>query len=285
MIDLLLSHGADINQPDFINGFTIVHYAFFTENLYLIQYLLNRGADFSKQDSYFGVAFDYWKLLGILPSIPFIKSLQLFSPQKKIERISIQEFEELFQVNFCPVIRCGHEYIEELMLSGLSIDPDIEFRKKFEDILTERTGDEDLVLAYIDDSIGYGVFAGKDFTAGEFVVRYGGYLSLSDSIEDRDFVMDSGIEGIGLDAKKFRNLGGMINHSAHPNVESQCFFYGGAEQALITAIKDIKKGTQLLLDYDTTKYWENDNETQPEKQSKIVEMWNVSKYESIEWTE
>jgi len=125
----------------------------------------------------------------------------------------------------------------------------------------KKTGDEDLVLAYIDETIGYGIFAGKDYSLGDFVVRYGGYLSNSDSIVDRDFVMDSGIEGIGLDAKKFRNLGGMINHSARPNVESQCFFYGGVEQALITATKDIKKGDQLFLDYDTN-YWGNEDDTQ-----------------------
>ena len=60
--------------------------------------------------------------------------------------------------------------------------------------------------------------------------------------------------GLGLDASKNRNLGGMINHSTTPNCESQCIFDRGVEQAVIIASKFIPKGTQILIDYSQN-YW------------------------------
>jgi len=39
------------------------------------------------------------------------------------------------------------------------------------------TGDENLILAEIDASVGYGVFAGKDYQPGSYICRYGGRLS------------------------------------------------------------------------------------------------------------
>ncbi len=66
--------------------------------------------------------------------------------------------------------------------------------------------------------------------------------------------MASGLEGIGLDASAYRNLGGMINHSSTPNCETQCIFDRGAEQAVIIAKTAIAKGQQLLIDYSKN-YW------------------------------
>lgn len=62
--------------------------------------------------------------------------------------------------------------------------------------------------------------------------------------------MESGIEGIVLSALSYRNLGGMINHSAsRPNAEARCVFDTGVEQAIIISLRPIKKGEQVLIDY------------------------------------
>jgi hypothetical protein len=66
--------------------------------------------------------------------------------------------------------------------------------------------------------------------------------------------MASGVEGVGLDALQYRNLGGMINHSPNANAESQCIFDRGAEQAVIIAKTSIPKGAQILIDYSQN-YW------------------------------
>lgn len=88
--------------------------------------------------------------------------------------------QKLFDVTFCPFIRCTSDYLLELMYSGFSINTvDTEFRKKHQKhIWEESTGDQhNVILAKIDDRVGYGVFAAKDFEAGDFIVRYGGCLT------------------------------------------------------------------------------------------------------------
>jgi flagellar biosynthesis chaperone FliJ len=49
-------------------------------------------------------------------------------------------------------------------------------REKYGTQIEESSGDENLVLAKIDDKVGWGVFAKKTFNKGDFIVRYGGQL-------------------------------------------------------------------------------------------------------------
>jgi hypothetical protein len=43
----------------------------------------------------------------------------------------------------------------------------------------QSSGDENLILKKVNDSVGYGVFAAKDFKKGDYIVRYGGELKLA----------------------------------------------------------------------------------------------------------
>lgn len=43
--------------------------------------------------------------------------------------------------------------------------------------IEQSTGEQNLILAEIDETVGYGVFAGKDFEPGSYICRYGGRLS------------------------------------------------------------------------------------------------------------
>jgi hypothetical protein len=99
------------------------------------------------------------------------------------------------------------------------------------------TGDENLILAEIDASVGYGVFAGKDYQPGSYICRYGGrlsaegarctpllcqmncatsglvtnmfsFLSRAGTIKNRAYAVVSGVEGMVLDGTHYRNLGG-----------------------------------------------------------------------------
>jgi hypothetical protein len=105
------------------------------------------------------------------------------------------------------------------------------------------------------------------FTTGDFIVRYGGNLLLSENIKNKQYMMGCGIYGISLDGSKYRNLAGMINHGAEPNAESQCAVAYGVEQPLIIATKPIAKGEQVLIDYGA-KYWKK-AKVKPEDMSKV----------------
>lgn len=128
--------------------------------------------------------------------------------------------ENLLSIHFQPFISCGNEYIEELMFrfvnrilkvkffSGLSITPDLEFRARYQKDWESSSGDENLVLAKINDHVGWGVFANKDFKEGDFIVRYGGHLTATriffkknsfnltfkETLTDKSYNMASGLK-------------------------------------------------------------------------------------------
>ena len=76
----------------------------------------------------------------------------------------------------------------------------------------------------------------------------------SDRIDNRDYTMASGIDGVAADASLHRSLAGFINHSAQPNVSVSCVFERGCEQAIVVAAQRIARGEQLFHDY-TDNFW------------------------------
>jgi hypothetical protein len=169
------------NKGDLITGFTPFHIAIFVENARLLELLVFKyEVDVDRKDNFFGTAFDYGKMLGRIPSPTFgLRKLKIWNPDtKNVDQISIKEFESLFNVTFMPYITSGQEYIEELFFSGFSISkPDMQFRKKYFPLIYQSSGDENLVIAKINDQVGFGVFAGKDFQEGDYIVRYGGKIT------------------------------------------------------------------------------------------------------------
>jgi hypothetical protein len=271
----------NVNRNDLITGFTPLHFSVFVESFEIFNLLLREyNADIDRLDEFSASALSYARMLGIVPRVSsdFIPpSLKFYDKDKQsLVDLPISQFEEKFKVQFCPKVCCTHDYIEELMFSGFSIgERDFEFRGKYKKRIEETSGDEKLVLAQIDEIVGYGVFALKDFQAGDFIVRYGGCLTGEKKVRDRSYAVMSGVEGVVLDATKYRNLGGMINHSSTaPNAELQCFFDDGAEQAIVTALKFIPKGQQILVDYSES-YWmaddDDDEDGNDEKSEQVKE--------------
>mmetsp|Transcript_10370 Transcript_10370/g.14218 ORF Transcript_10370/g.14218 Transcript_10370/m.14218 type:complete len:247 (+) Transcript_10370:3-743(+) len=222
--------------------------------------LVEQGCNVEQKDNYFATAFDYAKMMGILPRSTLIASVPAQikvwnANEKTVEQVPVEAFEDYFKVKFTPYIICDQAYLEELLFSGLAIDTvDKEFRAKYLETIHTFSGDDNLILAKVNENVGWGVFAAKDFQEGDFIVRYGGHLMAADKVKDRSYAMASGVEGMILNGKKHRNLGGMINHSKKPNAESQCCFDRGTEQAIITATKFIPKGEQIVIDYSSN-YW------------------------------
>jgi hypothetical protein len=139
-----------------------------------------------------------------------------------------------------------------------------------------------VVVAWVDERVGWGLFAGKRFEAGDYVCRYGALATASDAIVNRDYTMTSGVPGVAYDAVKYRNVGGFINHDALPNVSvyapmcwccdqsyfsivltffcrRSCVFECGCEQIVVLASETIERGQQLFHDY-SRQFWQNDSE-------------------------
>lgn len=150
----------------------------------MIIFLINYSIDVEKKDNFSATPFDYAKMLGIIPQNHNIQSIKIWNEKiSKIEEINISFFEKLINISFSPFILCSQEYIEELMFSAIGHQiensfKDIDFRKKYFPLIDQSSGDDNLILYKINDKVGYGVFAAKDFQVGDFIVRYGGKLEL-----------------------------------------------------------------------------------------------------------
>lgn len=95
------------------------------------------------------------------------------------------------------------------------------------------------------------MFTKVDLEPGDFIVRYGALLTAASLVKDRSYAVQSAIDGVILNALKYRNMGGMINHCTKPNAELSSFMDKGAEQAKVVATEHIPAGTQILIDYST----------------------------------
>ena len=74
------------------------------------------------------------------------------------------------------------------------------------------------------------------------------------TLEEQSYSMTTSLEGFYINAKEIRNLGGCVNHSKSPNAQAECVFFEGFEQCVIVALKEIKRGEQILIDY-TDSFW------------------------------
>lgn len=259
MVKMLLNHGCKeiINRNDYITGFTPLHFAFFVQSLDIMWELLKNGADPYVKDNFDANVFDYARLLGCIPQ-KFERTkdkdtINVYSHSNEMfETWPISKFEETFSVTWMPYFRIDRRYIFELMYSGFTVgEKDMEFRKKYTDVIYNSSGDSQLILAFISDQVGYGAFADKDFQVGDFIVRYGGFVQKEGKVSSHAYCMSSGVEGVILNSEKYRNMGGMINHSKGngANAEAKCIFDLGVEQAIIVATKFIPKGHQIFIDY------------------------------------
>ncbi len=175
--------------------------------------------------------------------------------------MSVAQLEQRFSLHFTPEPLADLEYIVELLFSGLCIQPDVEFRARIASTFPHAcAGDERVILARVNETVGHGVFAAQRYEIGELIVSYGGRISKANQVEDRSYAMSSGIEGFVLDATRYRNMGGFVNHSKNPNAEAQCIFDRGREFVVLMALKRIERGEQILIDY-TSQYWGADGDT------------------------
>lgn len=119
----------------------------------------------------------------------------------------------------------------------------------------------DVVLQWIDDDFGYGVFANKDLLSGSYVGEYTGFIRrLSRWRPDTNaycfkypmrlltwkyYVVDAMFEG---------NEMRFVNHSEEPNLEPVCVVDRGLLHLVFLTKRDIAVGEELTFNYGSD-YW------------------------------
>ena len=93
---------------------------------------------------------------------------------------------------------------------------------------------------------GDGLFAGADIAKGDFIVEYTGTkitTKAADALKTRYlFELD---DDWTIDGETASNIARYINHSCEPNAEAEI----QDEHILISAVKNIKAGQEITIDY------------------------------------
>lgn len=125
-----------------------------------------------------------------------------------------------------------------------------------------------IYLKYINDTVGFGVFADKPIKECDTISEYTGYLCVEDDSNEQVECMDYAIDvgnfydsqrgtALYVNAEKAGNFTRFINHSYLPNVCSLSVYneIDRLWHVMMLASKDIDQDTQLLTNYGTG-YWD-----------------------------
>jgi hypothetical protein len=123
-------------------------------------------------------------------------------------------------------------------------------------------GESPLHVEFIDDVVGFGVFADRTIEAGDVLGEYAGMVSYKTEVPDGTYgytypPLNYGTEDIllSIDATHMGNVSRFINHSPDEPIHHDYEFYNGHWHVVFTAQRTIQKGAQLFIDYGSG-YWE-----------------------------
>ena len=116
-------------------------------------------------------------------------------------------------------------------------------------------------MRWIDEDVGYGLYAEEAIEAGEYVGEYTGTVRRNDRRYFEPLnnycyeypVLDEIGRSFVIDATR-GNATRFINHSFDPNLKPIHVFVEGFYHLIFIAIKRIEKGYQLAYDYGVN-YW------------------------------
>eukprot|EP01091_Cochliopodium_minus_P005847 TRINITY_DN15744_c0_g1_i1.p1 TRINITY_DN15744_c0_g1~~TRINITY_DN15744_c0_g1_i1.p1 ORF type:complete len:191 (+),score=32.26 TRINITY_DN15744_c0_g1_i1:36-608(+) len=161
--------------------------------------------------------------------------------------ISIEQLNKDFDIKFTQNTIISKKITEKFEINKDTVEEWRKWRNKMKKIRSDR-----LILKFINEKIGFGVFALKDIRPDSFICRYGGKLKELNKItckNNSNYEIQTCYDQYVIDGKKYRSIGGFINHSSNANVELSQFVYEGIPVCIFYSNKEIKEGTQLLFDY------------------------------------
>jgi hypothetical protein len=117
-----------------------------------------------------------------------------------------------------------------------------------------------LSLRWIDDKVGWGVFAERDIQALEFIAEYSGLVRKRTKHDCKNAYCFEYPIKLGepsayvIDAQDMGGISRYINHSEEPNLTSLSVHLDGFNHIILYSIKPIPKNAQLCYDYGPG-YW------------------------------
>jgi len=119
----------------------------------------------------------------------------------------------------------------------------------------------DVSIRWIDETLGYGLFAEQNMEAGEFIGEYAGVVRRR-SLFFRNYneycfsypTSDVNFKKHIIDARNQGNELRYANHSDEPNCEARCVLLDGILYIIVRAARDIAADAQITYDY-SHHYW------------------------------
>lgn len=115
-------------------------------------------------------------------------------------------------------------------------------------------------IRWINPTVGWGVFAERDFNKMHFIAEYGGTVRRKRSSDDKnaycfEYVVAQGhATPYNIDAEVQGGLARYINHSDRPNLQSTLATFEGISHVILIVKEPVKAGEQLCYDYGDD-YW------------------------------
>ncbi len=200
----------------------------------------------------------------------------LTKDSSKIQECSLAEFEELMEMRWLPSL----EFQTDAILDTVQKRSNRAMNKKELNIRESWLGvrfQKEIVegflpkvnVQWINEVLGYGVFAEQDFPAGAFIGEYTGLIRKRIRRADRknnycfeytigDWLRNPYI----IDARGQGNFTAYINHSNDPNVESLSVHANGVMHIILITVKKVSAGEQLGYHYGDT-FWKKRRHAKP----------------------
>lgn len=158
------------------------------------------------------------------------------------------------------VLQCSYRAKEGDLIPPERLWMGVYFDKELKTALNPR-----LSVRYIDEEIGFGVFADQKIPACSFVGEYTGIIKEYDKKTMRDKIYcvryncwQTGARKFVIDAETHGNYTRFINHSYRPNLALQSIHWRGIPKMVLISLQEILEGTQLTFDYGRS-FWKEIN--------------------------
>lgn len=188
--------------------------------------------------------------------------------ESEVVEMGISEYESFFQTKYvASVISSSHQELYKLIKKCPKIvktgDTGSAMRALFEENREKiKSGYvADSTIKWIDEGMGYGLFANVPIKKGEMVGEYTGLLIVRHMLTkySGDYFMryphfSFGLMHYTLDADRFGNEMRFANHNYTPNMQPTVALEKGLSHSVLIALRDIEPGEQLTYDYGED-YW------------------------------
>jgi uncharacterized protein len=187
----------------------------------------------------------------------------------QIQELSIPEFEQWAGIRYLADLEYKNNWTHSQIVKQCKkteqlgvIDKETRWNGAFYGKQIKAGHVADVTIKWVNDELGYGLFASEDMSTKEFIGEYTGVVKrknlLFQNINDYCFAYPT--TGISfttftIDSLDQGNEVRFLNHSLNPNCESLTVFYDGLLHVIIRTIKAIKQGEQLVYDYGDV-YWD-----------------------------